>query len=118
MEVMVLFADRNTITGEIEWFDHVANVQAPEHYDAERSMEYAFRRLQNLEGSWSMGPSIEYAGEMVKNGDYSAFIDVLKPLHRGHDGQLWGHRSVSMYDRMIVDGKIYEVDCIGFKEVA
>lgn len=114
MEVQVLFAERNTITGNVEWFDHVANVQVPEHYDAERSMEYAFRLLQNLDGSWSMGEIIEG----FDNPDYDPNVTVLKPLHRDGSGHLWGHRSCSVYDRMIVDGKIYEVDCIGFKEVA
>jgi hypothetical protein len=121
MEVQVLYADRNIFTGDIEWFDHVATVDAPEHYDAERAMEYAFRRLQNLDGSWSMGPSIMLDGdfdqEHIVNPDYDPNVTVLKPLPRGVHGQELGHRSCSMFDRMIVDGKIYEVDCIGFKEV-
>jgi len=118
MEVQVLYADRNIFTGDIEWFDHVATVNAPEHYDAERAMEYAFRRLQNLDGSWSMGETIAFDRfTVVDNPDYDPSVMVLKPLHRGVDGQELGHRSCSMFDRMIVDGKIYEVDCIGFKEV-
>lgn len=113
MEVMVLFADRNSITGNVEWFDHVANVDAPTN-DVNEAMEFAFRRLQNLDGSWSMG---EFIDDMLNN-DYHPSVTVLKPLRRGVNGIEWGHRSVSMFDRMIVDGKIYEVDCIGFKEVA
>lgn len=118
MEVQVLYADRNIFTGDIEWFDHVATVDAPEHYDAERAMEYAFRRLQNLDGSWSMGPVVSFDNfSTVDNPDYDASVTVLKPLPRGVHDQELGHRSCSMFDRMIVDGKIYEVDCIGFKEV-
>lgn len=118
MEVQVLYADRNSITGNVEWFDHVATVNAPEHYDAERAMEYAFRRLQNLDGSWSMGPTVAvYSHEVIDNPDYDPNVMVLKPLHRGADGREFGHRSCSMFDRMIVDGTIYEVDCIGFKAV-
>lgn len=118
MEVQVLYADRNAITGNVEWFDHVATVNAPEHYDAERAMEYAFRRLQNLDGSWSMGETItDDRGLVWDNPDFDASVQVLKPLLRGCAGLNVGHRSCSMFDRMIVDGKIYEVDCIGFKEV-
>lgn len=112
MLVQVLHEDRETRS-----FEHVANVEAPEHYDVERALEYAFRRTQNIEGSWSMGPSIDVNGEMVKNQDYSAFIDVIKPLRTWSDGIVMGHRSSMMYDRMIVDGEIYEVDGFGFRKL-
>lgn len=118
MIVQVLYQTRNTYTGEVEGFDHIANVEAPEHYDAERAMEYAFRRLQNIEGSWSMDVMIDIDGFMTKNPDYSAFVEVVAPLRIWSDGRVMGHRSCSMYDRMIVDGKTYEVDCIGFREIA
>lgn len=117
MQVQVLYADRNIFTGEIEWFDHVANVDAPTN-DVNEAMEFAFRRLQNLDGSWSMGPLVSFDRQVVDNYDYHESVTVLKPLHRGVAGQEIGHRSCSMFDRMIVDGKVYEVDCIGFKEVA
>lgn len=117
MEVQVLYADRNIFTGEIEWFDHVATVDAPTD-NANDAMEFAFRRLQNLDGSWSMGPVVCFDGiTTIDNYDYHEAVQVLKPLHRGVEGQEIGHRSCSMFDRMIVDGTIYEVDCIGFKVV-
>ena len=112
MIVQVLYLVRNEITGNAEGFDHVADVDAPFN-DATKSIEYAFRRLQNLDGSWSMGETIEG----FDNPDYDSSVIVLKPLHRDASGHLWGHRSCSIFDRMIVDGKTYEVDCIGFKEV-
>lgn len=113
MEIQVLFIERNELTYAIEGYDHVANVDAPEHYDAERAMEYAFRRLQNIDGAWSMGPNVDYCD----NPDYDPNVIVLKPLPR-YNGRNWGHRSVSVGDRMIVDGDIYEVDSFGFKKVA
>lgn len=117
MEVMVLFAERNTITGDIENFDHVANVDAPEHYDTNRALEYAFRRTQNIEGSWSMGETMTLDGETIPNFDYDQNVTVLKPLRTWSDGVVIGHRSSMMYDRMIIDGVIYEVDAFGFRQV-
>jgi hypothetical protein len=117
MEVQVLFAERNDITGDIENYDHVANVDAPDHYDTERALEYAYRRLQNIEGSWSMGPTLEFEPTaVIDNPDYDVNITVLKPLREGM-GRKYGHRSCSVYDRMIVDGKIFQVSCVGFKEI-
>lgn len=118
MKVQVLFVERNTLTGDIENYDHVANVDAPEHYDVNRALEYAFRRLQNIDGSWSMGPKIGF--EDMDNHDYDPNITVLKPLREGDDTRgrfLIGHRSCSVFDRMIVNGKIFEVDSFGFKEI-
>ena len=115
MLVHVLYADRNIFTGEIEWYDHVADVTAHNTMTVSEALEYAFSRCQNIEGSWSMGLMFS---EGETNEDYSAFVDVLKPLRRGVNGQELGHRSCMVGDRMIVDGKIYEVDYIGFKEVA
>jgi hypothetical protein len=118
MEVQVLFAERNAITGDIENYDHVANVDAPDHYDTESALEYAFRRLQNIEGSWSMGPNLGFTNiHEIDNPDYDPNITVLKPFREGEDGRKYGHRSCSLFDRMIVDGKIFEVDSFGFKEI-
>jgi hypothetical protein len=118
MLVEVLFAERNELTGEVENFDHVASVEAPEHYDVNRALEYAFRRCQNLDGSWSMGEIIEYNGVTSRNLDFDPNIAVMKPLRTWSDGRVMGHRSAMMYDRMIVDGDIYEVCAFGFEKVA
>lgn len=118
MIVQVLYAERNIFTGEIEWYDHVADVDAPEHYDTDRSLEYAFRRLQNIDGSWSKGPTMSYPGYGVcDNPDYDHNVTVLKPLSHGVNGQELGHRSCMMGDHMIIADKMYEVGCVGFKEV-
>jgi hypothetical protein len=117
MQVQVLYQVRNEITGVIEGFEHVADVNAPEHYDTNRSLEYAFRRCQNIEGSWSMGETIDFDGEPTPNFDYDQNVTVLMPLRTWSDGRKMGHRSSMMYDRMIVDGDIYEVDAFGFRKL-
>jgi hypothetical protein len=118
MEVMVLYAERNEMNGEVDHFDHVATVDAPEHYDVNRALEYAFRCCQNIEGSWSQGETIEYNGFTSRNLDFDPNITVVKPLRTWSDGRVIGHRSAMMYDRMIVDGRVYEVRPFGFEEIA
>ena len=113
MEVQVLYAERDYLTGKIEGYDHVANVIAPELTDTNGALEFAWRRLQNIDGSWSMGPDFDYCD----NPDYHPAVTVLMPLRRGVRGQGIGHRSCDVRDRMILDGIIYEVDCLGFKVV-
>jgi len=112
MIVQVFHSDR-----EIGGFVHVADIDAPEHYDATRALEYAFRRTQNIEGSWSMGETIEFDGDTIPNMDYDASITVVQPLRTWSDGRVMGHRSSMMYDRMIVDGENYEVDAFGFRKL-
>ena len=118
MLVHVLHETRNETTGEIEGYDHVADVMAPEHYDTNRALEYAFRRTQNIEGSWSMGQTIEFDGDQIPNFDYDPNVLTLKPLRTWSDGREMGHRSSMMYDRMIVDGIIYEVSAVGFRKIS
>ena len=45
------------------------------------ALEYAYRLTQNIEGSWSKGPVIEWEGQEHDNGDYSEDITVMQPLH-------------------------------------
>jgi hypothetical protein len=115
MEVQVLFADRDGLGGRR--FDQVAIVNAPDHYDTQRALEYAFRRTQNIEGSWSMSETIQFDGDTIPNFDYDPNVIVVKPLSKYEDGVERGHRSAMMYDRMIVDGEIYEVDAFGFRKL-
>lgn len=113
MEVMVLYAERNYITGEIEGYDHVANVEHQDNSSIDGTLEFAFRRLQNIDGSWSMGPDFDYCD----NPDYDPSVTVLKPLRLIGSGRKLGHRSCSVGDRMILNGIMYEVDSWGFKVV-
>lgn len=118
MEIQVLFAERNATTGAIEHYDHVANVDAPEHYHTERALEYAFRRLQNIDDSWSLGPTVEFEpGAVFYNADYDPNVTVVKPLPKSPLGREYGHRSCSIGDRMLIADKIFEVDSFGFREL-
>ena len=117
MQVQVLYQHRNEITGDIEGFDHVANVDVPPFFTVNQAMEYAYRALQNTEGSWSMDWSLEHDGIVTENVDYDPNITVLKPLRTWSDGRKMGHRSAMMYDRMIFNGDLYEVDAIGFRKL-
>ena len=81
------------------------------------ALEYAYRRTQNIEGSWSKGPVIEWEGETHDNGDYSEDITVMAPLKRDADGKEYGHRSTSMGDHILFGTVKYKVDSFGFSEV-
>ena len=80
------------------------------------ALEYAYRRTQNIEGSWSKGPVIEWEGEEHDNGDYSEDITVMAPLHK-KDGKEYGLRSTSMGDHILFGTVKYKVDSFGFSEV-
>jgi len=113
MIIQVLYADRDYITGNIENYEHVADVIAPDLSSVDGALEFAFRRLQNLDGSWSLGPNLDG----YDNPDYDPSVTVLKPLRLIGEGRKLGHRSCSVGDRMILNGIMYEVDSWGFKVV-
>ena len=81
------------------------------------ALEYAYRRTQNIEGSWSKGPVIEWDGEEHDNGDYSEDITVMAPLHKDESGKEWGHRSTSVGDQILFGTVKYKVDSFGFSEL-
>ena len=87
----------------------VALVNVPtEITDMEDALEYAYRWTNNIGGSWSkkIGP------------DANDNVEVLAPLHWSEKRQMHlGLRSTMTFDEMIVDGKTFEVDSFGFKEV-
>jgi len=102
MKVTVLHAIRNEISGDIRAYKPVAEVNFPDGHNTTDVLEYAFRWTNNVMGSWS-----NKIGEDAND-------DVTVLDHRA-DGL--GLRSTSMFDRMEVDGKMYEVSMVGFKEV-
>ena len=61
-------------------------------------------------GSWSRT-------DILENADANADVTVLAPLVE-IDGKTYGHRSTSMRDLMIANGRTYEVSDFGFSEVA
>ena len=80
------------------------------------ALEYAYFRTQNLQGSWSKGPVIEWDGETHDNGDYSDDITVMAPLHE-KDGVTYGLRSTSVGDHIVFGTTKYKVDSFGFSEL-
>jgi hypothetical protein len=82
------------------------NVPAEISDNIEEALEYAYRWTNNIQGSWSRD-------DIEDNGDYNSNVTRLVPLKNGY-----GLRSTSARDHMIVEGKVYEVDFFGFKEVA
>jgi hypothetical protein len=81
------------------------------------ALEYAYRLTQNIEGSWSKGPVMEWEGQEHDNGDYSQDITVMQPLHVDADGKEWGHRSTSMGDQILFGTVKYVVGAVGFEEI-
>lgn len=115
MQVQVLYADRDGS------YDHVANINfqhlSPnDPVDIKEGLELSFQYTQNIMGSWSRGPRIEIEGKFQQNPDWYSNVEVVKPLEI-YNGQEYGHRSSMVGDRMLVDGKIYEVATFGFNEV-
>jgi len=84
--------------------------------NVDHALEYAYRRTNNIEGSWSMGPTIKIDSKEIENADYSVDITVCKEL-KMYKGQLYGHRSSMMNDVFEVDGTRYKVAMFGFEEV-
>ena len=80
------------------------------------ALEYAYRRTQNIEGSWSKGPVIEWEGAEHDNGDYSEDITVMQPLHVS-EGKTYGLRSTSVGDHILFGTVKYKVDSFGFSEL-
>ena len=103
MKVTVLHMERNKITGNTEGFTPVAEVNFPDGHNVTDVLEYAFRWTNNIMGSWS-----KKIGEDA-NDDVTVLVER-------EDG--YGLRSTSVFDRMEVDGTVYEVGMVGFKEVA
>ena len=81
------------------------------------ALEYAYTRTQNIEGSWSKGPVIEWEGETHDNGDYSEDITVMAPLTITPEGKEYGLRSTSVGDQILFGTVKYKVDSFGFSEV-
>ena len=94
----------------------VAMVEVGERTGSD-ALEYAYFRTQNINGSWSKGPVIEWDGEEHDNGDYSEDITVMQPLHVDADGKEWGHRSTSVGDHILFGTVKYRVDSFGFSEI-
>lgn len=83
----------------------------------EQALEYAYFRTQNLQGSWSKGPTITWKGEKYPNGDYHKDVTVMASLSQNEYGEDIGLRSTSVGDHILVGTTKYVVDMVGFKEL-
>ena len=106
MKVTVQHINQNEITGAVEGFTDVAEVNAWHTDDVDEALEYAYRYTNNVDGSWSM----------KIGADANDDVTVLAPLPVVN-GRTYGLRSTSMFDRMVVNGKTYKVAMVGFTEM-
>ena len=102
MKIIVKHMERNKITGDVEGFTPVAEVNFPDGHNTMDILEYAFRWTNNVMGSWS-----KKIGEDA-NDDVTVLVEREDGL---------GLRSTSMFDRMEIGGIVYEVSMVGFKEL-
>jgi hypothetical protein len=115
MKVTVQHINQDRDTGAVLGFTDVAEVNVWHTEDVDAALEYAYRYTNNVSGSWSikLRDMTLRDGTMFENGDYNDDVTVLVPLHANG----MGLRSTSMFDRMVVNGKTYKVDMMGFKEL-
>ena len=106
MKITVLHLNQDRDTGAVIGFDPVAEVNVRHTKDVDAALEYAYRYTNNVDGSWSM----------KIGSDANSDVTVFAPLPV-YNGRTYGHRSTSMFDRMIVNGKTYRVAMFGFDEV-
>ena len=106
MKVTVQHINQNKITGAVEGFTDVAEVNVWHTEDIDEALEYAYRYTNNVDGSWSM----------KIGSDANDDVTVLAELPVVN-GRTLGLRSTSMFDRLVLNGKTYKVSMIGFKEV-
>jgi hypothetical protein len=94
----------------------VAFVNVPNEFSAEMALEYAYKKTNNIEGSWSKPQVFEFEGKVYDNPDFSEDVTVMAPLPVV-DGKEYGLRSTSMGDQMLFGTKKYKVAAFGFKEI-
>ena len=70
------------------------------------ALEYAYRWTQNIMDSWSM--------KGAQDGNPN--VTVMAPLEQ-HNGRVYGLRSTSMGDHLLLGNVKYEVAAVGFKQI-
>ena len=106
MKITVMHLEQNELTGAVEGFTDVAEVEVPDTADIDAALEFAYRYTNNIDGSWSM----------KIGADANDAVTVLAPLPV-YNGKTYGLRSTSMFDRLRVNGKTYRVATFGFDEI-
>lgn len=114
MKVLVQHMIQNNVTGDVEGYRDVAEVDASACDDVNDALEYAYRYTNNVNGSWSIKERILPLrdGSGMVNYDFNENVTVL---YNRPDGM--GQRSSMMGDRFIVDGVMYKCMAFGFKKV-
>lgn len=95
----------------------VAFVKVPETFSDMMAMEYAYEKTNNIMGSWSKPAVFEWNGQVVQNEDFSEDVTVVAEMTADEDGIVYGLRSTSMGDQMLVGTKKYRVAMMGFEEI-
>lgn len=95
----------------------VAFVNVPEEFSAEMALEYAYKKTNNIEGSWSRPAVFEFDGKVYENSDFSEDVTVMAELPVNKDGEVMGLRSTSVGDQMLFGTKKYKVAFAGFEEI-
>ena len=96
----------------------VAFVKVPEDMPTMTALEYAYKRTNNIEGSWSRGETFEFKGETHVNPDYSSDVTVVADLPVSEKtGEVMGLRSTSVGDQMLLGTIKYKVAPMGFKAI-
>ena len=96
---------------------HVANVNLADDMPVKQALEVVFRKTNNVEGSWSKGPTFTHDGVEYENMDYSEEVELVKPLMVDKQGKEWGHRSTSCGDYVIVNGDKYLCAMVGWEKM-
>lgn len=82
------------------------------------ALDYCYRVTQNINGSWSKGPTIKWEGKEMPNEDYNEDILVMAELPVSErTGEKMGLRSTSVGDHILVGNKKYCVEYSGFSSV-
>lgn len=112
--VQIFHADRPTFgVGETPTdYTYVADcdVSGEVSRDPAHLLECGYLWTQNIEGSWSRGPTV--GGR--PNGDYRPTVTVRTALPVV-DGRTYGLRSSSVGDVFMIDGKAFVVAGMGFE---
>lgn len=95
----------------------VAEITIPFVGNTDAALEHVYCLLQNIRGSWSMGPNFEECAERqgLQNLDYSPNVKFLGE-YKEHNGCTLGERSMMVGDLITFNGKVYEVAAFGFEE--
>jgi hypothetical protein len=92
---------------------HVADVTCPAD-DCLLALDHAWNLTQNINGSWSRGPTFDNGSA---NPDHNAHVIRIAPLPV-LGGKLYGLRSSMVGDQFEIGGRRWAVAASGFQEVS